>query len=204
MSPPAVPGTVPRGQGQVRGQAGMRAGRPLRVQAGRQRVQAVQVWAGRYDHGQVGTTTGGQVRPREGRYERRQAGTTVGRQVQPWAGRYNRGWAGTSAGGQVRPRVGTSAHGECPQPHLLYQINLTKGTAHVNWRARCFREVARGAGEYEPAGTNSTAGFVQYRGNDGSWRVIPTTGTGSAGLGTVWENPTRGLPVSNPSAEWQG
>ena len=54
------------------------------------------------------------------------------------------------------------------------------------------------AEEYEPAGTSSTAGFVPYRGNDGSWRVIPATGTGSAGSGTVWENPTRGLPVSNP------
>jgi hypothetical protein len=54
-------------------------------------------------------------------------------------------------------------------------------------------------GEYKPVGTSSTAGFVPYRANDRSWRVIPATGTGSAGSGTVWENPTRGLPVLNPN-----
>ena len=52
---------------------------------------------------------------------------------------------------------------------------------------------------YEPAGTSSTTGFVPYRTNDGSWWVLPATGTGSAGSGTVWENPTHGLPVSNPN-----
>ena len=25
---------------------------------------------------------------------------------------------------------------------------------------------------------------------------------GSTGLGTVWENPTRGLPISNPMYSW--
>lgn len=55
------------------------------------------------------------------------------------------------------------------------------------------------ADEYEPTGTSSTAGFVPYRADDGSWRVIPATGTGSAGSGMVWENPTHGLPVSNPT-----
>ena len=29
-------------------------------------------------------------------------------------------------------------------------------------------------------------------------------GTGSAGSGTVWENPTRGLPISNPMPLFQG
>ena len=33
----------------------------------------------------------------------------------------------------------------------------------------------------------------------GRVRVVPATGTVFAGTGTVWENPTRGLPVLNPS-----
>ena len=53
--------------------------------------------------------------------------------------------------------------------------------------------------EYEPMGMSSTAGFVQYCGNDGSWWVIPAMGMGSAGLGMVWENPTCRLPISNPN-----
>ena len=55
------------------------------------------------------------------------------------------------------------------------------------------------AAQYEPVGTSNTMGFVPYRGNDGSWQVLPATGMGSAGSGAVWENPTRRLPISNPT-----
>ena len=34
----------------------------------------------------------------------------------------------------------------------------------------------------------------------GRVRVVPATGKVFAGMGTVWENPTRGLPVLNPSS----
>ena len=33
----------------------------------------------------------------------------------------------------------------------------------------------------------------------GRVRVVPVAGTVCHGVGTVWENPTRGLPVLNPS-----
>ena len=48
-------------------------------------------------------------------------------------------------------------------------------------------------------GTSSTTGFIPYCGYDGSWQVLPAMGTGSAGSGAVWENPTCRLPVSNSS-----
>jgi hypothetical protein len=55
------------------------------------------------------------------------------------------------------------------------------------------------AAEYEPVGMSSTVGFVPYCAKDGSWWVMPAMGTGSAGSGTVWENLTCGLPISNPN-----
>jgi len=48
-------------------------------------------------------------------------------------------------------------------------------------------------------GKKNTAGFVLHHGNYGSCVPIPVAGTVSVGLGTVWENPTLGLPVSSPS-----
>ena len=48
------------------------------------------------------------------------------------------------------------------------------------------------------AGKKYTAGFVVHRKNYGSWQVIPATGAVSGGMGTVWEKPTRGLPVISP------
>ena len=38
----------------------------------------------------------------------------------------------------------------------------------------------------------------------GRVRVVPATGKVFAGMGTVWENPTRGLPDLNPRTTRQG
>ena len=38
----------------------------------------------------------------------------------------------------------------------------------------------------------------------GQVRVVPATGTVFGGAGTVWENPTRGLPVLNARCRFQG
>ena len=48
-------------------------------------------------------------------------------------------------------------------------------------------------------GKGDTAGFVRYRTIYGSCRYIPGTVTVFAGKGTVWKNPTHGIPVFNPT-----
>ena len=126
--------------------------------------------------GQVQTQAG--TKPRS-RYEP-PAGTSMGRyeRRQVWA------QAGMSAGRYEPEQVQSRASNKPHKMHGARQLTCPP--------------LSRVADKYEPAGTSSTAGFVPYRGNDGSWQVLPATGTGSVGSGVVWENPTCGLPVSNP------
>ena len=119
----------------------------------------VQAQAGRYERGHAGASAGMQMRARAGRYESRQADTSAGRQIRVRAGRYERGWAGTSVGTYVRARVGMSAHGECSQPHLLYQITSQNARrTSIDMPAVCGGGFSSGR-RSEPAGTSSTAGF---------------------------------------------
>jgi hypothetical protein len=48
--------------------------------------------------------------------------------------------------------------------------------------------------EKKPRVSRHTARFT------GRYVPVPGTGTVYAGAGTVWENPTRGLPVLNPTS----
>ena len=88
--------------------------------------------------------------------------------------------------------------------HLPLSNNLTKHTAHVNWRARRFCEVFQVAEEYEPTGMSSTTGFIPYRTNDRSWRVVHAHGYGFCGFRYSVGKPDPWVTciLSNPN--WSG
>ena len=58
------------------------------------------------------------------------------------------------------------------------------------------------AGEHEPMGTSSTAGFIPYRANDGSWWVIPAHGYGFCGFGYGVGKPNPRVTRIEPYMGW--
>ena len=105
-----------------------------------------------------------------------------------------------SAGGykrrQARAWAGTRANSECPltaPTHLPYRI--------TSWNAQrmsidvpaAFVRLLEGQMSMNPRVSYHTAPFTVR------FVPVPVAGTVFAGLGAVWENPTRGLPVSNPT-----
>jgi hypothetical protein len=99
---------------------------------------------------------------------------------------------GGSAGRYERERVRAQA---APLPYRMTSRNARRMSIDVPAAFVRFLEWQESMNPRVRAVPWVSYHTAQMTGRGGSY---PPTGTGSAGLGRVWENPTHGLPVSNP------